>query len=83
MRFVYVDEAGTSAEEPVTVVVGVIAHADKQVMFAEGAINEVLGAVPPKFKDGFVFHAKDVWGNERYRSDWSMADRLVFLKGSS
>lgn len=80
VRFVYMDEAGTSAEEPVTVVVGLIIHADRQSMFAEAAIREVLGAVPEQFSKGFVFHATDVWGNPQYRDTWSMADRMALLR---
>jgi hypothetical protein len=79
LRFVYMDEAGTSAKEPVTIVVGLIVNADDQLMFAETAVNEVLGAVPQKFKKGFVFHAKEVWGSQVYREEWAMADRLALL----
>ena len=39
MRFIHVDEAGTSEHEPVTVVVGLIVDADKQLMIAEAAIE--------------------------------------------
>ncbi len=80
LRFVYMDEAGTSELEPVTIVVGLIVDADKQLIFAETAVNEVLGSVPPKFRKDFIFHAADVWGNRIYRDDWSMSDRLAFLR---
>jgi hypothetical protein len=79
VRFVYIDEAGTSDEEPVAVVVGMIAHADQQVMLAEAAVREVLEAVPPEFKEGFWFHAKEVWGAEKYKERWRMTDRLDLL----
>jgi Protein of unknown function (DUF3800) len=80
VRFVYMDEAGTSAVEPVTIVVGLIVNADKQIMFAEDAITEAMGAVPEEFKKGFIFHAKNIWGDQIYRERWSMADRLGLLR---
>jgi hypothetical protein len=79
VRFVFLDEAGTSADEPITVVVGIIAHADKQLLFTEAAIEEVLGAVPKQFKDD-PFSAKKVWNDERYKSEWGQTDRLDLLK---
>ncbi len=80
MRFIYMDEAGTSEQEPVTIVVGLIVDADNQLASAETAMNDVLGSVPRKFHKDFVFHAADVWSNKTYRDDWSMSDRLALLK---
>jgi hypothetical protein len=79
VRYVLVDEAGTSAREPVTIVVGLVAHADEHMMLAEAAINEALGAVPEEFRQDFVFHAAEIWSSPKYRSRWSMADRLALL----
>lgn len=81
MRYVFVDEAGTSAKEPVTVVVGIIADADAHVMSAEAFVRELIDAVPDQHKSDFVFHATQVFGDRRYQSDWSMTDRLHLLKG--
>jgi Protein of unknown function (DUF3800) len=76
-----VDEAGTSAYEPVTVVVGIIANADEHVMTAEALANETLGAVPEQFKDKFVFHAMQVFGDSKYQdASWGLTDRLELLK---
>lgn len=82
MRFVFVDEAGTSDLEPVTVVVGLIVNADTQLMFAEAAVEEALMAIPEKYrnKKSFVFHSTEIWGSNKYRQGWSMADRLALLK---
>lgn len=80
VRYVFVDEAGTSAKEPVTVVVGIIANADKHVMSAEALALETLGGVPQSLKDGFVFHATQVFGDRKYQADWAMTDRLRLLK---
>lgn len=80
VRFVFMDEAGTSAEEPVSVVVGLIADADTQVMSAEALALEILHGVPPELSDGFVFSAKRVLNNNAYRDRWSLTDRLLLLK---
>jgi hypothetical protein len=77
VRFVYTDEAGTSANEPTTIVVGLIVDADNQLMTAEAAINEILGAVLSKFREKFIFHATDVWGSEKYREEWTVPIRLA------
>jgi hypothetical protein len=80
LRFIHVDEAGTSEREPVSVVVGIIVDADKQLLLAERAVEELLLSVPAEFRDGFVFHAKTLWGSERYRKRWAFADRYGLLR---
>lgn len=73
------DEAGTSAREPVTVVVGLIADADEHVLSAEALALEAIQAVPPQFKNDFVFHATEVFAGKKYRETWSITDRLRLL----
>lgn len=81
LRYIFVDEAGTSQHEPVTVVVGIIASADNHVMDAEALTHEILGAVPAALKSDFVFHATDVFGAKKYRdADWSPTNRFELLK---
>jgi hypothetical protein len=79
VRYIFVDEAGTSARERVSVVVGVIAHADEHVMSAEALALEVLRGVPVKFREGFKFSAKQVFADEKFQADWSLTDRLDLL----
>lgn len=80
VRYMFMDEAGTSAREPVTVIVGLIAHADDHVLSAEAAAIEAMGGVPSQFKDGFVFHATEVFGDAKYQlGGWSLTDRLNLL----
>lgn len=80
VRYIFMDEAGTSAAEPVSVVVGIVADADNHVMSAEGLAIEALGAVPEKVKEGFVFHATQVFGDKKYQENgWSLTDRLELL----
>jgi hypothetical protein len=80
VKYIYVDEAGTSAHEPVTVVVGVIVDADRQWVKAETALKQVLKSVPKHYRDGFIFHAKSVWGDKKYRDGWEFRERLQLIK---
>lgn len=80
MRYIFVDEAGTSTHEPVTVVVGVIANADLHIKAAETLVSEILSGVPAQHSDGFVFHATTVFGNKKYQADWLFTDRMHLLQ---
>ena len=80
MYHIYVDEAGTSEREPVTVVVGVIIHSDSGWTEAATRVRQIFDEyVPERFREGFVFHAKSVWGDKRYREGWPMEERLAFV----
>lgn len=66
MRFVYIDEAGISAQEPVTTVAGVIIHADTQFVKTENAIRELFDEfVPNKLRPGFIFHATKLYSGTK------------------
>lgn len=81
VRFVYLDEAGTSAKEPVTVVAGIIVHADTQWRPAEADVNRIVkDMVPERYKENFVFHATEIWGSRKFRDGWDRNDRTAFLK---
>lgn len=80
VRYVYVDEAGTSANEPVSVVAGVIVHPDTQWRVVEAEINRLFDQfVPDQFRKGFVFHAVDVFGGGKLRDVWDKASRWELL----
>jgi hypothetical protein len=78
VRFIYVDEAGTSEQEPVSVVVGLIVQADKEWLPAAQAVQSLRPTVPEKFRNE-IFHAKTIWGHKKYRDDWSQEARVEFL----
>lgn len=83
MRFIFMDEAGTSddrIDERVRIVSAVILHADHQLLFAEAALDEALSAVPEEFRDGFVFHAEEVMNKRAYKDRWRLTDRVKFLQ---
>jgi Protein of unknown function (DUF3800) len=80
MRYVFIDEAGTSERESISVVVGIIIHADKQSILAEAAVNEVLGLIPPHQRDKCpVFHATKIWGDKSLRDRWTREERKNLL----
>ena len=59
VRFIYIDEAGISAHEPATIVVGVIINADNQWRATEAAVNELFDtAVPPSCAKALSFMRK-------------------------
>lgn len=80
VRFIFVDEAGTSDHEPITVIASLIVHADEQLLFADTAIKEALDAVPSLYREGFHFHATEVWNSKEFREGWGLTDRLALLK---
>lgn len=80
MRYVFIDEAGTSQNEPVSVVAGVIIHADKDCLRADEAVNEVLDLIPEQMRNKCaVFHAKKIWGDPKLRDNWSLDKRKSLL----
>lgn len=79
VRYIYVDEAGTAAREPVTVVVGVIVKPDAHWKEISAELSRLRMLVPERYREDFVFHAKTVWGNPRLRDGWSMQERLELI----
>lgn len=80
VKYAYMDEAGISERETVSVVLGVIVDADKQWRLAEAQIIEAVKTVPKHIiESGFVFSAKGIWGNPKYRDGWSDEERIEFL----
>ena len=81
MKFIYVDEAGTSDKEPVTIVAAITVDADSQWRAAEAEIRKMFLQIPQQYSDGFVFHAKSIWGDKRLRDGWNLDERVKFLTG--
>jgi hypothetical protein len=83
VRFVYVDEAGISANEPVTVVAGVMVHADNQWKELELLIADLKREyLPEKDIPSVIFHATDLFHGTGYfrREDWSKELRWEILE---
>jgi hypothetical protein len=77
MRLVYVDESGISPGDPVLVVAGVIIDADKDLIAIEKHLETLVEKhIPAESRDGFVFHATDIYGGGK--SDCLFHDRTVW-----
>lgn len=82
MRLIYVDEAGTSAREPVRVVASVIVNADEQYRILDEQISSAVAQhVPEALRPGYVVHAKEIFnGGKRVdRTTWPFESRREFL----
>jgi hypothetical protein len=80
VRYIYLDEAGTSAKEPVSVVAGIIVHPDNQWRTVLQEMERLFDEyVPTKLRHGFVFHASDIFSGGRFRDEWSGDSRWRLL----
>jgi hypothetical protein len=83
MRFTFLDEGGISQYEPRVVVAGVFVDGDKQLIRLEQALDAIVRKhIPEKDWDGFVLHAKDIWGGGKYFNDrdrWPIEKRAKIL----
>ncbi|WPZ35404.1 DUF3800 domain-containing protein [Thalassobaculum sp. OXR-137] len=84
MRHIFIDEAGTSAGEPVTVVAGVIIRSDCHWrQLDEYLLTIIKRHIPEQYQDGFVFHAKDISAGNGIFSDrnlWPPKRRWDIIK---
>lgn len=80
VRYIFVDESGTSDNEDVVLVAALIVHADDQLMRAEAAIREVNAGAPTEIREDFCFHAKDIMNRKEWREFWSLTARIEFMK---
>src|SRR4051794_1533132 len=82
MRLIYLDEAGTSAHEPLAIVAGVIIQGDRQWLNVN---DHMLGLIdryiPLAARENFVFHAKDVFHGTGFfqRELWPREKRWEIL----
>ena len=84
MRYIYIDEAGISANEPITVVASVIVHADSKFLVTEKEIDALFDKhVPDKLREGFIFHATKLYsGTARIEPGiWKDGARWALLEG--
>lgn len=84
VRFVFLDEGGISKHEPWVVVAGVIVHGDRQVIPLEEYLAELIEwHIPEEHREGFIFHAKDLWSGIgpifKDREKWPLHKRLNIL----
>lgn len=88
VRFIYVDEAGTSAREPFAVVAGIMVHADSQWRRLEQMVSDLVSeTIPEAMRGSFLFHATELFsGGKKFPRDqwpmekrWSILDRLLSI----
>jgi Protein of unknown function (DUF3800) len=80
VRNIYSDEAGVSAPEPVSVVIALIVHMDKQWRpVADEVARLARQHVPSEFLDGFAFHTKVLLKEKKYPG-WDMSRRKILIE---
>jgi hypothetical protein len=81
-RFIYLDEAGISQHEPVTVVAGIVVNADKDWDTLSAAIHALRERVPEHIREGFIFSAKEIFGGGKIvkREEWPQDQRWALLE---
>jgi hypothetical protein len=80
MRNIYVDEAGTTAPEPVTIVVGVVTNLDTDWFPVLRKMRLLWDShVPARHRKDFHFHAKAVSDGNRW-SGWSEDSRRRLMR---
>lgn len=93
VHFLYVDEAGTSRDEPMAIVAGLLVDPDRHWRILEESRRKLIQKyVQPQDQPGFVFHAKELFsgGKKLRREDWprekgvrAMGDLLRVLKANN
>jgi Protein of unknown function (DUF3800) len=70
LRFAHLDEAGTSSREPNAVVAGIVTDPDRQWIALHQYLSDMADAlIPPDLREGFIFHAKDIWHGSKLFKD--------------
>jgi Protein of unknown function (DUF3800) len=85
VRFVFLDEGGISKHEPFAVVAGIFVHADEKLVLLENELERLkLKHIPEEYRDGFIFHATDIWsgGGKLFkdRARWPLDKRIRILR---
>ncbi|MCW8952683.1 MAG: DUF3800 domain-containing protein [Rhodospirillales bacterium] len=83
MRFAFIDEAGTSRNDPHVVVAAVVVHGDNELIPLENHLEELVEKhIPKNDRADFVFHMKDIWSGAKYFKDntvWPIERRIAIM----
>jgi hypothetical protein len=79
VRNIYVDEAGTSDNEPYRVVVALIVHTDTLWFPALREMAGLFSSIPDKYRAHFSFHAKELFARNKY-PDWDYEERKALMR---
>jgi hypothetical protein len=84
VRIAFLDESGRSAPEKIIVVAGVVVHGDRSYRKVEEALRQLVAdTIPTGDRDGFLFHATDLFHGKRYfkpRETWPRERRYPILE---
>jgi hypothetical protein len=85
VRLTFLDEAGISnpTQEPIVVIAGIVVHGDVQYKPLRARIQKVVEDwIPPQDRDGFIFHATDLFSGGGYfsRNLWPLCIRWQILE---
>jgi hypothetical protein len=87
MRLVYMDESGIAPHEPYMVMTGVMIEGDTQLVAVENHLDILVQKhIPENDRDGFIFHATDIWSGKKYfedRNKWPWEKRFPILEDLS
>jgi hypothetical protein len=86
VRVTYIDESGLSRKEPILVQAGVIVHGDDQLVSVEEHLEYLVEKhIPIDKREGFFFHATDIYGGGdknclfRDKDEWPDERRWAIL----
>lgn len=82
LRYIYSDESGTNFKDKVSIVAGIILKPDFEWKALHGELERLKDKhVPKEIRDGFVFHAQDVFqGTGPFnRNTWSKEKGVAFI----
>jgi hypothetical protein len=83
VRIAFLDESGRSAREKILVVASVMIHGDRSYLRIEEALRQlVTDTIPVADRDGFIFHATDLFHGSGYfqREKWPRERRYPILE---
>jgi hypothetical protein len=80
MRNICTDEAGTAANEAVSVVLALIVNPDRQWFPVVAALATLYQTyVPEQYRTGFAFHGRKLFGQNKYPG-WDYDERKALMR---
>lgn len=82
LRYIYLDESGTSGQkrEKFRVVAGIIVQPDESYVRLEQAIRDLREDIPNQYRSNLIIHSTDILNSRKLDEGWSLSDRIEFLK---
>ena len=80
LRVLYLDETGHDKRSTFAAVGGLIIDHDRQWLKLSQDVEVLKDLVPAEFRDGFYFHATDLFHGGKYREKWPEEERWTLLE---